>query len=249
LPFGGRFFKEIPLPLQVSYVHPEYKFVGWSDGDKNMIKNYTGSNTDSVNLKLKFEKTKKSSYFHEWKIACIKPGNKEINPWILLTAEKGGEEAFTGFINFPGLKTVHKIAWYSKQNKVVITRDSTVWRKAHPKYTSCIIEIQGLELSSASTECYLIDTNNEIIDNVKHASTTLVSKNNEFYLIRNGDMLDYSVVEPEIYTITKGKTSSNVIIYFIVPFILLGTVILLMKIHFNHRKKILDQKHNKVNTN
>ncbi len=235
-PFKGNFFNGIPLPLFVSYVHPLYQFIKWSDGDTSRYKRCLVDNQKNVKLDLVFSKSEKSNDFQSWKIAAIKTAEHKNNPWIFIQSNGSDKKNFLGYINLPILETEYKINAVSAENNIIITADSALWKKEHPTFFGTIVEIANFELTSDHIEYYLLDCNHKIIDSISNFPSTSNSNQNHFFIIRNGDKLEYSVIEPQFSKKTKAYSSSKISFYTIILLLLIGLIFFINKKYKQNKK-------------
>ncbi len=206
-PYSGLYFPEIPVPISMFFTDPEYHFDGWNQTNGSDSLMITSASNSSVSLKARFSKNKLSSLHKQYNIYAIKNGKDSANPWICLIKNKVADDGNL-VVSLPHIKTNWKLHIEKNMpDTVLITKDSSLWRKNYPQKNYQIIQIKELNLSLPGQRIYLLDESLHIVDkaDISNSGTNL-SADFSVYYCRDNEKLIPTAVDP---LLTAPANSSN----------------------------------------
>jgi hypothetical protein len=189
-PYSGLFFRGIPLPVSVSYVHPRYVFDEWENGKKEpsfILDNPTDS---IVNLRARLKERKPSGRAGELRIMATGLSRKK-KMWVYIRHQPAAGANAICWLKNPLSRSDEKMELPSGNKDVVITADTMKWRKKFPQFSGALIQ-REIPFNHESVCLYLTDEKENIADSFVYSVAGSLPDSG--YMIVGHTRSSYSVI-------------------------------------------------------
>ncbi len=178
LPYRGTFFKDASVRVRVEYLHPRYQFVGWEDGSDAAERVILDPQKPVVQVAATVREAPVSTRKGSVWINSIGHGKKDQPKFI----EINGSIPHTDSLWLVDSKKNFSIHLSKTSLPLVITEDTTTFRKYFSNSTVSLLQHSKIRLKQFGQTLYLLEPSGAWIDSVDLLTWDTINRKEPYWV-------------------------------------------------------------------